>query len=188
MCKKNEMRKKYISFRDSMSSDSLLEKSSILAQRLNELDCVKNAETLMCYVSFGSEVYTHDIINNWLSQGKQVCVPRVVKTKGKSLEAVKISSLQELEPGTYGVLEPATGQNNIVSPDLIDVVIVPGCAFDLHRNRMGYGAGYYDRFLKLISDNCLKVGVAFDFQVMDEIPCDELDIPMDIIITEDKII
>ena len=53
---------------------------------------------------------------------------------------------------------------------------------------MGYGAGYYDRFLKLISDNCLKVGVAFDFQVMDEIPCDELDIPMDIIITEDKII
>ena len=85
-------------------------------------------------------------------------------------------------------MEPATGQNNTVSPDLIDVVIVPGCAFDLHRNRMGYGAGYYDRFLKLISDNCLKVGVAFDFQVMDEIPCDELDIPMDIIITEDKII
>lgn len=186
MCNKNEMRKKYISFRDNISLDSLQEKSKLIAKKLNGLDCVRGAETLMCYVSFGSEVYTHDIINTWLSQGKQVCVPRVVKTKGKSMEAVKINSLEELEPGTYGVLEPNAGENNIISPDLIDVVIVPGCAFDLHRNRMGYGAGYYDRFLKLISSNCLKIGVAFDFQIMDEIPCDEHDIPMDIIITETR--
>ncbi|WP_278287518.1 5-formyltetrahydrofolate cyclo-ligase [Ruminiclostridium josui] len=83
-------------------------------------------------------------------------------------------------------MEPTSGQKNVVSPDSIDVVIVPGCAFDLHKNRMGYGAGYYDRFLNLISDSCLKVGVAFDFQIMDEIPWDEHDIPMDIIITEER--
>ncbi|EPR14082.1 5-formyltetrahydrofolate cyclo-ligase [Ruminiclostridium papyrosolvens] len=186
MYNKNEMRKKYISFRNNISSDSLHEKSKIIGQKLYQLDCVKRAETLMCYVSFGSEVYTHDIIKTWLSQGKQICVPRVVKAKGKSMEAVKISSLEELEPGTYGVLEPTSGHKNTVSPDLINVIIVPGCAFDLHRNRMGYGAGYYDRFLDLISDNCLKVGVAFDFQIMGEIPCDEHDIPMDIIITEER--
>lgn len=182
------MRKKYISLRNDISSDNLHSKSQIIAGKLNELDVVKRAESLMCYVSFGSEVFTHDIINTWLSQGKQVCVPRVLKVKGKCMEAVKISSLEELEPGTYGVLEPTSGQKNIVSPDSIDVVIVPGCAFDLHKNRMGYGAGYYDRYLELISDNCLKVGVAFDFQVMDEIPCDEHDIPMDIIVTEQRII
>ncbi len=181
------MRKEYISFRNkNITSDALHEKSKVIAQKLDKLDCVKRAKTIMCYVSFGSEVYTHDIINTWISQGKQVCVPRVVKNKGKSMEAVKISSLHELEPGTYGVLEPTSGQKNVVSPDSIDVVIVPGCAFDLHKNRMGYGAGYYDRFLNLISDSCLKVGVAFDFQIMDEIPWDEHDIPMDIIITEER--
>ncbi len=180
------MRKKYISLRNNISSDNLHSKSLMIAEKLNELDLVKRAELIMCYVSFGSEVFTHEIINTWLSQGKQVCVPRVLKTKGKSMEAVKISSFEELEPGTYGVLEPTSGQKNIVSPDSIDVVIVPGCAFDINRNRMGYGAGYYDRFLELISDNCLKVGVAFDFQIMDEIPCEEHDIPMDIIITEQR--
>ncbi len=182
------MRKEYISLRNNISSDNLHSKSQMIVEMLNELDLVKRAELIMCYVSFGSEVFTHEIINTWLSQGKQVCVPRVLKTKGKSMEAVKISSLEELVPGTYGVLEPTSGQKNIVSPDSIDVVIVPGCAFDINRNRMGYGAGYYDRFLELISDNCLKVGVAFDFQIMDEIPCEEHDIPMDIIITEQRII
>ncbi len=182
------MRKEYISLRNNISSDNLHSKSQMIVEMLNELDLVKRAELIMCYVSFGSEVFTHEIINTWLSQGKQVCVPRVLKTKGKSMEAVKISSLEELVPGTYGVLEPTSGQKNIVSPDSIDVVIVPGCAFDINRNRMGYGAGYYDRFLELISDNCLKVGVAFDFQIMDEIPCEEHDIPMDVIITEQRII
>ncbi len=182
------MRKKYISFRNNISLENLHSKSQIIDRKLNELDFVRGAETLMCYVSFGSEVFTHDIINAWLLRGKQVCVPRIIKGKGKFMEAVKISSLEELETGTYGVLEPTAGQKNVVNPDLIDVVIVPGCAFDLHRNRMGYGAGYYDRFLQLISDNCFKVGIAFDFQIMDEIPCDEHDIPMDIIVTEQRII
>lgn len=182
------MRKKYISLRNSISSDNLQLKSQIIANKLNELDFVKRADTLMCYVSFGSEVYTHGIINAWFSQDKEVCVPRVLKGKGRSMEAVKISSLEELEQGTFGVLEPPLEQKNIITPASIDVVIVPGCAFDLNRNRMGYGAGYYDRFLKLISHNCLKVGIAFDFQIMEKIPCNELDIPMDILITEERII
>ncbi len=84
------MRKEYISFRNkNITSDALHEKSKVIAQKLDKLDCVKRAKTIMCYVSFGSEVYTHDIINTWISQGKQVCVPRVVKNKGKSMEQLK---------------------------------------------------------------------------------------------------
>lgn len=186
---KDDMRKKCISARNNVNFDDLLANSKSITKKLDELEYVRQAKTLMCYVSFGSEVYTHDVINKWLLNGKQVCVPHVVKNIDKrSMEAVSISSFKELKPGTFGVLEPPLVESNIVLPDSIDIVIVPGCAFDLNKNRMGYGAGYYDRFLKHTSGKCLKIGIAFDFQVMEEIPCDEYDVPLDILITEKRII
>jgi 5-formyltetrahydrofolate cyclo-ligase len=187
---KSQMRKECILKRDEISLDDILEKSACIITKLNQLDAMKLAKTIMCYVSFGSEVCTHDAINGWLSEGRQVCVPLVIRdsNKGKSMAAIKISSFKELAPGTFGVLEPPLVESNIVEPASIDVVIVPGCAFDLRKNRIGYGAGYYDRFFFGIHGSVMKIGVCFDSQIKDNIPSEEHDVPLDILVTEKRII
>lgn len=184
------MRNECIYERNKTDYDDILKKSKDIIAKLNELEPVKAAKKIMCYVSFGSEVYTHDAINSWLSEGKIVCVPLVIKAsaKEKSMAAVKISSFKELAPGTFGVLEPPFAQSNIVESGSVDVVIVPGCAFDLGKNRIGYGAGYYDRFFSGINSSCQKIGICFDFQIKENIPAEEHDVPLDILVTEKRII
>jgi 5-formyltetrahydrofolate cyclo-ligase len=110
-------------------------------------------------------------------------VPKI--KKGYGLLAIEIKSLDELSPGTFGILEPA-GEKGI-SPEEIDLVVVPGVAFDKRGNRMGYGAGYYDSFLPKLRPEVKKVAVAFEIQVTDSLPAEEHDVKMDLIITENTI-
>lgn len=187
---KDNIRKQSILARDKMEKDDLYYKSQCIIEKLNKLECIMNAVNIMCYVSFGSEVETHNLISNWINSGKHISVPYVEKThdKGNRMLAVSISGLDELSPGTYGILEPVLEEKNIVAPQKFDVIIVPGTAFDEKKNRMGYGAGYYDRFLKETSTECSKIGVCYDFQVYEEIPVDQFDVPVDMIITDKRII
>lgn len=144
----------------------------------------------MCYVSFGNEVYTHQLIKKWMGEGKQVSVPCIVNNikEQRNMHAIKINSFDELKTNKYGILEPTLMDCNIVYPEMLDVVIVPGIAFDIYKNRMGFGAGYYDRFLSNVSGECKKIGICFDFQVLDKIPYEEHDVPLDMLVTENRII
>jgi 5-formyltetrahydrofolate cyclo-ligase len=90
--------------------------------------------------------------------------------------------------GYMGIAEPDASILHRVDPLEIDMVVVPGVAFDMARNRIGYGGGYYDRFLCTLRPDCLKVAVAFELQVFDSIPAASYDIPVDIIVTEERII
>jgi 5-formyltetrahydrofolate cyclo-ligase len=187
---KENVRKHYIEIRNELCSDEVHANSLQIVQKLNQLDCIEKAKNIMCYVSFGNEARTHELIKKWILEGKQVCVPYVVNTskEDRCMNAVKIKSFDELRTGSYGILEPPYTTENIVSPDIFDVIIVPGSVFDINKNRMGFGAGYYDRFLNNVSKECCKLGICYDFQVLDEIPHDEFDVPLDILVTDRRII
>src|SRR3989338_3616519 len=99
----------------------------------------------------------------------------------------KLFSLKEFKPKTFGILEPKESYQREFNPDKLDIVIVPGIAFDKNGHRIGYGYGYYDRFLKTIRKETLKIGLAYDFQLIEKIPEERHDVPVDIILTEKEI-
>lgn len=187
---KNKIRKQAIDIRNKLDKNQVVLQSEIIAAKLNQLDLIKNAKSIMCYVSFENEVETHTLISDWIGSGKQVSVPYVVnaRTPARFMHAISISDLKELEEGTFGVLEPLFKENNIVDPSTIDAVIVPGSAFDINKNRIGYGAGYYDMFLKKTSGRCSKIGICYDFQIYESIPFEEYDVPLDMLVSEKRII
>lgn len=188
---KENVRNRSIAIRNKLETKDVLTRSKCIVQSLNQLEYVTNAKSIMCYVSFGNEVDTHFLIKKWICEGKQVSVPCVVNAtkEDKYMHAVKIADFDELTPvGKYGILEPPLLQRNIINPNIFDVIIVPGSVFDINKNRMGYGAGFYDRFLSKVSNECLKIGVCFDFQVLEKIPYEEHDVPLDILVTDKRII
>ena len=141
------------------------------------------AKVVMFYVDMRNEVMTKNAIKRALAHGKRVIVPRV--KKGYGLLAIEINSLDELAPGTFGVLEPAEKEE--IALNEIDIVVVPGVAFDKKGHRIGYGGGYYDNFLPKLRLDAKKVAVAFEMQIRDLIPVEFHDVKMDMIITEKSV-
>jgi len=167
--------------------DELKKKSRIIIDRITSLDCYKKARVLMIYVDFRGEVQTRELIERSLSEGKRVSVP-VCITRGRILVPSEIKGIDELKPGVLGIPEPDREHLRPLDPAEPDLFIVPGLAFDKSCSRIGFGAGYYDRFLPNTKDTALKVGIAFSFQIIEHIPTDEYDVPMDMVITESGII
>jgi 5-formyltetrahydrofolate cyclo-ligase len=120
-----------------------------------------------------------------MKHGKEVVVPKM-KRSGK-LSHFRIDSLDQLTENKWGVAEPRGDKVNLVRPDRIDMVIVPMVSGDMHKNRLGYGKGYYDRFLEGV--NAVKAGILFDVQLyQNELPTDSFDVKLDFLITESKIV
>jgi 5-formyltetrahydrofolate cyclo-ligase len=141
----------------------------------------KYSQIIFVFVSFGSEVDTHKIIIKALEDKKIVCVPKVINKK-EGMKSVAITSIQELERSKYGILEPRD-LNNEVNPSSIDLVLVPGLLFDTTGGRIGYGAGYYDKFLKLLTKESNIIGIGYKAQCIDKVPMEEHDVFLDYIIT-----
>ncbi len=158
----------------------LEKKSWMITSLLLELDVVKNARSISIYNSLDKEVNTKAIIERMLDS-KRVYLPRVIED---NIEVVEVNKFSQYQVGAFGILEPS-GQSDTSSH--IDVVIVPLVACDKLRNRVGKGKGYYDRFFASHKD-CYKIGLAFDFQVMnDVIEVESYDVKMDCIITNKEI-
>ncbi len=167
----------------------MLDWSRCIAGRLSGLQAVIEAENIMCFVSFGSEVDTHGLIKEWILQGKNVSVPCMEKLSGgnRVMHAVNIKDFSDLKiKGCYGIPEPELKVNSIVVPEKLNAIIVPGSVFDVKRNRIGYGGGFYDRYLMRTSGRCKKLGVCYDFQVLEQIPHEDYDIPVDMVVTEKR--
>ena len=161
--------------------------SARIAKKLLSLPLYKSAGKVMFYVTLGSEVKTEKMMEQAFKDGKSVIVPKAMKEK-RSLEAVQIFCPEnDLKPGAYGVLEPDIERCKICAPDEIDLVLVPGVAFDSQGYRLGYGKGYYDSWMKCIP-RTKRVGLAYGFQVVGKLPRESHDISVSAVITEKAVI
>jgi len=177
---KGKLRKQFIEQRLRLSQEEVEQKSKQIMSTLFATESFKQAKVVMFYVDMRNEVVTKKAIIDAFAEGKRVVVPRV--KKGYGLLAIEIKSLDELEPSTFGVLEPQEKEE--ISIDEIDVVVVPGVAFDKRGYRIGYGGGYYDNFLPKLKAEAKKIAVAFEMQLIDHIPAEAHDVKVDMIITE----
>lgn len=146
--------------------------------------------TLCTYVPFRNEVDVTPFILKWWEAGYSVVVPKVDNAL-KMMDIHMISSFEELEPSVWGIPEPRTTAPKLASIDMIDVMIIPGLAYDRQGGRLGYGSGFYDRFLDrydvLGLPHPYKLGVCFDMQLQDELPMEQHDLRVDRIITEEGV-
>jgi 5-formyltetrahydrofolate cyclo-ligase len=186
MADKQEIRKKILALRDGMTQEEIAAKSGMIIRRLTELRELREASTLMVFLSFGSEVRTDDLLRWGWDAGKRIVVP-LCRPECRGLTPCLLGSFAELETGHYGIREPKA---EIVRPVLweeIDAVLVPAVAFDRRGYRVGYGGGYYDCFLPEVP-RAARIGAAFSCQIVAEIPADSHDVPADPIVTEQEII
>jgi 5-formyltetrahydrofolate cyclo-ligase len=174
------MRKQMLWMRDALSEAEKKEKSAAIKEKLFALDEFKKARVIAFYISKGSEVDTFGMIADALKEGKEILVP----VTNDEIEFVKFTSFDDLAPAKFNVLEPKT---KIPAEKQPDIVILPGLAFDLGLHRLGYGKGYYDKILKKLP-NAIRIGICFDFQIVDNIPKHEHDERLHMIISEKRII
>lgn len=188
---KDIIRKAVLKKRSSVSEQEKSIKSARIIDSLLKEEMYKKSRLVMCYVDFGGEVETRNFMMRCIADGKRLTVPAVIKriNEGRIIIASEVFDLdKDLEKGYFGIHEPVKGAIREICPSQIDLAVVPGVAFDINRNRIGFGAGYYDRFLTDTGKECFKVGIAYEFQIYENVPADVYDIPMDIIITEDRLI
>jgi len=183
---KVNIRKCILNKRHLCDSETSLKWNNSIFTKLVSSVFYKKSTVIFISVSFEDEVDTHQIINRAISDGKIICVPRI-QSKTTGIEIFKINSLLELRLGYYGILEPLEMCSEVDSKN-IDLIIMPGVAFDRHGGRVGYGAGFYDIFLNKMNRKVDKIALAYKFQVLDEVPMNELDVTIDGIITEEEII
>lgn len=179
---KKELRKEMKAMRKALTKEQITQESEKIIRRLLETEEYKNAKTIFSYVSFEEEADTIALIRQAFADGKKVAVPKV---SGNEMEFYPIMSLDELKPGYYGILEPVTKE---IEKETEGMLIVPGLAFDFSYNRMGYGGGFYDRYLHAHPKHQLvKAALAYDFQMVPKIETEEHDQKMDMVITPSKI-
>lgn len=175
--KKDELRRKMKSLRAEISDKE--ERNKKIFQNLFFCKEFLRGERYFIYRSFGSEADTAGIVDELLRRGKKVYFPR---TRGSMMEIVRFKG-QAFRRGAYGIEEP----EGEASEDKPDICILPLLAADKECRRLGYGGGYYDRFLSGKGQATLKIGICYQLQIIDEIPVESHDVPADIVITDENI-
>ncbi len=181
---KNELRKAFLKRRNDLSLNERVQQDKAINENLFSFLSNKDISALLIYVSFRTEVDTIEIIKKALSLNIKVATPRC-KAGSKEMDFFEIKSLGDLESGAYGILEPSSRLTEPLFGNENSFCIVPGAAFDKGGMRIGYGAGYYDRYLQKFKGK--TVGLAYECQLSDDLlPCDEYDVPLDYLITDQK--
>ncbi len=183
-----KLRKDTLTQRDLLSRSQQIEYSNRIMKRIVRMDQFQEAITIFIYVDFRSEVITGPLIEYMLESGKNVVVP-VTLVREKDLLAVSITDPnRELVPGYCSIPEPIMGirESQAVSPDIIDIIFLPGSVFDERGGRMGYGGGYYDRFVSAKAPRALRVGLAYELQMVQHAPLQDHDEFLDFIVTEER--
>lgn len=171
---KKELRLHIKNLKKQHSKEALKEQSELILNKLEENNLFIESKTVMLYSSLPDEVQTHDFLEKWRHE-KKIILPTVV---GDDIIPVELSEETEFAVGDFNILEP---QNKPYDGDY-DLIVVPGVAFDRNGNRIGRGKGYYDRFLcKHL--NVKRIGICFDFQLVENVPTEDNDIRMDEIIS-----
>ena len=184
---KNKLRYDYLKIRDRIEPTLRFAYSNMILSRIKKLKEYEDSNIVMFYLSYGSEVFTDTMINEFLLDGKEVAVPVIQNPGDGIMTAVKINKLEDCYERVYGIRQPEFNENDVVSKDDIDLVFVPGIVFDMSGYRIGYGKGYYDRWLE--GTNLSKrIGLAFEVQLIDKLPNGKYDLPVGRILTEKRMI
>lgn len=156
-----------------------------ITRRLLALDAYRSARCVMAYASFGSEFETGDFMSDLLAQGKGFVLPRLERgNRALQLHAVR-DPARDLVPGIWGIPQPRVESCPSVPASLLDFVLVPGVAFTRRCERLGYGGGYYDGFIRALAHRPQLVAAAFELQLMPELPVTDRDQVVDLVVTED---
>jgi 5-formyltetrahydrofolate cyclo-ligase len=181
---KREIRRSVLAARQALGEADRLARTRAIHDRFLALPEVEHARTVMLFWSFGSEIATQPLIDRLHHGGVVTALPRV--TGPQELEAVAYAPGDPTRETSFGASEPAGG--TVVDPGAIDVVVTPGVAFDASGRRVGYGGGFYDRFL-LLAEAAPRVALAFDLQLLDrDLPAGAFDLPVDVVVTESRTI
>jgi 5-formyltetrahydrofolate cyclo-ligase len=182
---KPSLRRRILGRRDAMDPCSRTALSRAIVRDIIETSVYRRSDTIMAYASFGSELQTDEFMRHVLHQGKVLLLPRVNLQKG-SLDLYRVRDpVRDLRVGTWGIREPRPDRCVRVDPHAIDFVLVPGLAFDARGGRLGYGGGFYDKLLAHGLSPCAwLVAGAFKSQMVEKVPVDGHDVPMDVVVTE----
>lgn len=178
---KKDIRKQIFAARKNVTDAQVEDWSRQITERVTALASFQEAERILAYADYNHEVMTRFLIEEAWKAGKDVAVPRVV---GKDMVFYRLKAFDQLKPGYYGIPEPREGE--IVHWEDA-LMIMPGVAFDRENHRVGYGGGFYDRFLEK-HPQIIRLAVAFDFQILKEVPIEPTDIFPQMIVTEREVI
>lgn len=186
---KKKLRNKMRQLRQSISSEEVMRNSLLIAKNLKQAEEYREAKNILFYASKGNEVQTGQIIREAIKDGKKLLLP-VTNTQTAELEISEVSDYPKgLVEGPYEIMEPKTKKP--FPENEVDAVIVPGLAFSPDGYRIGYGLGYYDKMLSRLKRsriNIRTIGLAYDFQVVEKLPREGHDQPMDAIVTETRVV
>ena len=177
---KAALRKHLLEKRDSTSFDLMEIHSKKIFSKVTKMKIISEAETIGCYSSIGSEVQTNDIINYFLNEGKSVSLP---KASQDEMTFRKVEDVSKLEKGEFDIPEP---KDNTPIQENHDVILIPCIGLDNQGNRIGYGFGFYDKYLE--GSGAVKIALSYSKQIVKTIPVSKNDIKMDWIVTEKDVI
>ena len=205
---KRNIRRRILSLRNEIPLNLREEKSNKILQTLYGMERYKEAEVILTYVDYQSEVITTPLITRALTENKQVFTPRVCSgyrtvMNSEEMEFYRISDIEDLEEGYKGIREPVCGENfmekieshkvsgkKASGEDAGVIMLMPGVAFDKDGHRIGYGKGFYDRYLKRLTKvgiKAYKIVLCYECQLLNEVPYENHDISADMVITENGI-
>lgn len=181
---KSNIRKDYLEKRNKLKENEILNLSAIICEKILNTDLYKKADSVFTYVNMGSEVQTINIINKSIRDKKTIAVPLIISKH--DMVFIKIDSVYGLVKNKFGIYEPVFDKDKIVKADNKSLIVVPGVVFSENRYRIGYGGGYYDKYL---SENVYMkaIGAAYNMQIEKNLPIDEHDIKLDCIVTEKEV-
>jgi 5-formyltetrahydrofolate cyclo-ligase len=166
---KQELRERILDLIKTQKEEDARSKSRIIQDKFLVLPVFEKAQTIMFYASFHGEVDTFAVMDKAIELKKRVVLP-IVRIETAEIIPMEIRSIGELKRGAFGIPEPASSKERLVEPSDLDLVVVPGVAFDRQNFRLGRGAGFYDRFLSRLPSTTHTVGFAYDLQMVDALP------------------
>lgn len=184
---KEKIRSEILRKRDSIQPEERELKDTFITEKVLSLPDFERAKVIFYFASFRSEVSTLPQIKEALRRGKRIVLPKV-DNKNRILRLYEIHNLEEIKPGFMGIPEPDVPADRERDINEVDLVIMPGVAFDPYGNRLGYGAGYYDKLLSGLKREIPLIAIAFEEQIVDSLPSEDHDVKVHKIITEKRMI
>jgi 5-formyltetrahydrofolate cyclo-ligase len=185
---KEQFRRYILRLRDRQSLRDIESKSLEILDQVSHIHEYVRARGIACYVSKDSEVDTRPLIRSALDSNKRVLVP-VVKKGDIDLFFSEIKDLgKELVPGSFNISEPRPEFLRPTSLDTVDILFVPGIAWDKEGYRLGWGRGYFDRVLKVLPGHVRSIGLSFNLQFVSRVPRDQFDVPVNMVVTESRVV